>query len=337
MITQIILALILIFLILYFLPFNSLKKKMPTQIQSFTNFKNIPSLDIRQKPYIWIYIENQYNSLKWPSFGSRMSLNNTESYLQLCMQSINQHCGADFNVQIVHPQNIKNFLPDLSIDMGPESKIDINKRIDFISFTLLYQYGGIWITPSTIVLKNLKPFYQLLNDYQIVMFGSPPEYYRQDITYLKPERSLIVAKPKLKIMKLCSLEIEKMITSYNYPGYNFDQDGNCIFWKYLKQGVYFENLQFLHLKSEFNGTRDYEQRLITSRNLFSQNLTKFLNSDKVAFVSLNHTELQQKIEYKWFLRMSIHQIINSNLWIGFLFRQALEIPNKYFQQARGGI
>ena len=97
MITQIILALILIFLILYFLPFNSLKKKMPTQIQSFTNFKNIPSLDIRQKPYIWIYIENQYNSLKWPSFGSRMSLNNTESYLQLCMQFHNQnyflHCG----------------------------------------------------------------------------------------------------------------------------------------------------------------------------------------------------------------------------------------------------
>ena len=54
---------------------------------------------------------------------------------------------------------------------------------------LLYTYGGIWMTPSTIVLKSLKPIHQLLQQAQIVAFGSPPEYYRQDITYLKPERN----------------------------------------------------------------------------------------------------------------------------------------------------
>ena len=140
----------------------------------------------------------------------------------------------------------------------------------------------------------------------------------------------MVSRPRLKIMKLCASEISKMITSYNYPGYTFDQDGNCVFWKFLKQSVYFDNLELLHLKAEFDGTRDYQQRLITNQHLFSQNQTRFLNDQRVSFVSLNHTEIQQKIEYKWFLRMSIYQILNSSLWIGYLFRQALEIRNKYY-------
>lgn len=327
MITQIIVALIIIFLILYLVPFKSLKKNKSLEIQSFTNFT---PPNIFSKPYIWIYLEEQYNSLKWPSFGSRISLGNTESYLQLCLYSIYNHCHSDFDIKIVHPQNIRNYLPDLSIEMGPNSPIELNQRIDLISFMLLYKYGGIWMTPTTIVLKSLKPIYQLLQQAQIIACGSPSEYYRQDISYLKPERNFIVAKPQLKIMNLCAGEIKKIVTSYNYPSYNFDQDGNCIFWKYLKKSVYFDNLEFLHLKADFNGTRDYQQRLITTRNLFSQNLTRFLDEDKVSFVNLNYTEIQQKIEYKWFLRMSISQILNSSLWIGFLFRQALNIRNKYY-------
>lgn len=327
MITQIILALIIIFLILYLVPFKSLKKNKIVEIQSFTNFTKPAFLS---KPYIWIYMEEHYNSLKWPSFGSRITLGNTESYLQLCLYSLYKHCHQDFDIKIVHPQNIKKYLPDLSIEMGPNSQIDLNQRVDLISFMLLYKYGGIWMTPSTIVLKSLKPIHQLLQQAQIVAFGSPPEYYRQDIRYLKPERKCIVAKPGLKMMNLCASEIKRMITSYNYPGYNFDQDGNCVFWKYLKQGVYFENLEFLHLKAEFNGTRDYQQRLITCQNLFSQNQTRLLNEDKLYFMSLNHVEIQQKIEYKWFLRMSIYQILNSSLWIAYLFRQALGIRNKYY-------
>ena len=329
MITQIIVAITIIFIILYLVPFKSLRKKKP-EIQSFTDFKSLPNISWTLKPYIWIYMEEQYNTLKWPSFGSRITLGNTESYVQLCLYSLYKHCHSDFNIKIVHPQNIKKYLPDLSIDMGPNSTIDLHKRIDLISFMLLYQYGGVWMTPNTIVLKSLKPFHQLLQKCQLVVMGSPPDYYRQDITYLKPARNFMVARPRLKIMKLCASEISKMITSYNYPGYTFDQDGNCVFWKFLKQSVYFDNLELLHLKAEFDGTRDYQQRLITNQHLFSQNQTRFLNDQRVSFVSLNHTEIQQKIEYKWFLRMSIYQILNSSLWIGYLFRQALEIRNKYY-------
>ena len=112
------------------------------------NNSKIPLCLTNNKQNIWIYIEKTYNSLYWPSFGSRLTLNNVETYIQLCIKTIKLHCEKDFNINIIHPDNINNYIPDLKIDMTPNSKKPLNKRIDYISFNLLYLYGGIWMMPS---------------------------------------------------------------------------------------------------------------------------------------------------------------------------------------------
>ena len=341
-----------IFIILYFICKNNKKNKNNKGIdndknniiiQSFTNSKHylknnnklknnikVPLCLTNNKQNIWIYIEKTYNSLYWPSFGSRLTLNNVETYIQLCIQTIKLHCEKEIIINIIHPDNINNYIPDLKIDMTPNSKIPLHKRIDYISFNLLYLYGGIWMMPSTILFKNLNFLNDLLETNDMICFGSPPEYYKQCIALFKPERNVLLCKKNLPIMKNCCMDILKEIKSYNYPAYDFNQDANQILWINIKKEIFANNLKVLHLNCEFNGARDFNNSLITTENLMSHNITKFPDEEKIIFCSLNNKDLNEKLEFKWLLRMNSTQILNSNLWIGLLFRKALNKKNYYY-------
>lgn len=345
MVNRIIYCIIIIFVFLYLLPgsrkkktintesFGNLSKKDNTKIQLDKSFlKNTHTKEsfYNTKPYIWIYLEEEYNSKKWPTFGSRLTLNNMESYLIICLYSIYKHCGQSFNIIVLNDQNIFTYLPDLNIAMGPESTISLDRRRDLISFMLLYRYGGIWLNPNTIIMKDLLPTFNLLKEFDMIVFGCPSEYYTCNKGYLRPQRDLIMSLPGLKINYLCSVELNKMIQSYNFPAYDFNLTGDCIFWKYLKQMVFYEQFNFLHLSAEFDGTRDYNHKLIGLDNWLSTNRTYFIDEEKVIFVTLNRQELNENMHYKWFLRFSLHQIINSDLWIANLFRKSLGIKEKYY-------
>ena len=106
-------------------------------------------IEISNKPFLWIYIEDTFNSRDWDSFYSRLAKGNTPSYIWLCLYSIYVNCFKDFNIMLLNPDNIYQYLPDLDIKMDTESTIDLKKRKQYISFCLLEKYGGIYIvTPS---------------------------------------------------------------------------------------------------------------------------------------------------------------------------------------------
>lgn len=335
---EVICIIIVVFTFLYLYPYQKKKKKELNLVDSFTNgkirpqsFENTNKLIFNSdKPFIWIYLEEFYNSLKWPSFGSRLTINNMESYLILCLYSIYKHCHSNFNIIVLNDININKYLPDLNISMGPNSTIPLDRRKNLICFKLLYLYGGIWMNPDTIVMKDLLPTYKLLDQFQLIAFGCPSDEYLCNKGYLKPQTSVIMSLPGLRINYLCFSEIYKKISSYNYPAYEFNETGDCIFWKYLKQQVFYGNLNFLHLSSEFNGTRDYNHKLIGIENWLSTNRTYFIDQEKVLFVSLSNQKLNETIVYKWFIRFSLYQIINSDLWIAYLFRLSLGIKEKYY-------
>lgn len=334
---------LIIVIILYLIPYrkkkneenlNKDKNKMlnfdqSLSIEKFNNYSSLQNFDLK-KPFIWIYLEEEYNSRKWSSFGSRVTLGNMESYLIICLYLVYKNCHQDFNIVVLNDQNIFYYLPNLNIKMGPDSVIPLNQRRDLISYMLLYYYGGIWYNPHTILMKNLYPIYQLTQQYDMILFGCPSEYYQCNYGYLKPGRQVIISRPNLKINYLCFKEIYKKIQEQMTPAYNFNLTGDCIFWKYLKQLSYYDNFNYLHLNSQYDGTRDYNHKLISIENWLSTNQTLFLNENKIIFVSLNQQQINQHFHYKWFIRYSLNQILNSQLWIASLFRKALKIPDKYF-------
>ena len=61
--------------------------------------------------------------------------------------------GLDPDLIILTPMNIKKYLPDFPIDMKKDSEIPLKKRIDILYAFILDSYGGLCISPGTVVIN----------------------------------------------------------------------------------------------------------------------------------------------------------------------------------------
>ena len=58
---------------------------------------NDSSLANLKKPILWVHIPYSKNAREWDSFGSRMTLNLNQPYLNLTVKSIMDKCGKRLN------------------------------------------------------------------------------------------------------------------------------------------------------------------------------------------------------------------------------------------------
>lgn len=338
MISTIILFLIVIIISISILWIKNKDKQNLIQVEKFLTQNHQQQLtNTIKKPILWIYHElDMPNTRYWDSFGSRLNLGNTPSYLWLSIYSIYVNCFRDFHIIILNSKTIYQYLPNLKIDMSPYSTIDIEKRKQYISCYLLERYGGIYLEPSTIVLKNLYPLYQkyiLTQQYQFVGFAEGDEYIlgNTDNTRLKPSMKIMMSGKNNMLMKQCRQELYRLITNYNKISYQFNHYQLCVLWKYLNHhDNTLENKKYLILSPSYNGTRDKNNKLITIDNFLSTNSTEFLNHHDLHVVLLPDKALYENIKYNWFIRYSISQILNSNLWINDIYTKALKLPNHYY-------
>lgn len=99
-------------------------------------------------------------------------------YIELCWESIRKHCGADFNIHLVTTANVKQFLPNIP-DMFFQIA-QINNKSNFLRYTLLREFGGIWLDSDLILFKSLKPTLELLTEeIDLVATASPGLRYNE--------------------------------------------------------------------------------------------------------------------------------------------------------------
>lgn len=320
----------LIFIIGYVSWLNYHKKK-PIEKEHFfnTNQQKLQFKTNINKPIIWIYHEENPNSRKWDSFGSRLDLGNTPSYIWLCIYSVYINCFKDFNIIIVNSNNIYQYLPNLNINMTPYSTISLDKRKEYISCCLLEKYGGIYLESYTIVIKNLYPLYQhyIINqNYDFVGFSYENHHIIGE-QQLKPSMKVMMSPKNTLLMRYCKKELHQLIISFNKTSYQFNQYQLCVLWNQLNKLKNKE--KYIILSPSYNGTRDKENKLISIDNFLSKNKTELLNKDDLYLVILPEESLHQNIKYNWFIRYSISQITYSNLWIKDLFDESLNLNHKY--------
>lgn len=90
-------------------------------------------------------------------------------YLDLCLQTIEKYCNRPpFKFNLVTPENLFSFLPDLrrdlnSIRSGNGASRNIAVKCDYVRISLLKKYGGIWVDFDSIFvapLDSLIPVYR---------------------------------------------------------------------------------------------------------------------------------------------------------------------------------
>lgn len=111
---------------------------------------------------LWLYWENK------PGFQ-------TPPYIELCRETVYRHCGGLFEVVLVTPENIQQFLPNLRGDLDQIRRFgdvgnttNIAIKTAYIRVELLFLYGGVWLDSDMLVVRSFKPVFDRLLKYNFV-------------------------------------------------------------------------------------------------------------------------------------------------------------------------
>ncbi len=75
--------------------------------------------------------------------------------LALCLASVRRHNGADFEVIVVTPGNLRRY-----VDPHPAYHyLSLTHRADYLRLYLLHRYGGIYLDMDTVALRPLTEIY----------------------------------------------------------------------------------------------------------------------------------------------------------------------------------
>ena len=143
------------------------------------------------KPFLWMYWENPQGKP-------------TPPHIRLCWETIKQKCQDDFEIVIVTPENVANYLPDLN--PGYQLFEKIAHKADYIRFNLLYRHSGIWIDSDFIAFRSLKPVVDKIEEFGFVYTG-----YKVSANKIFPLISFLGAVKEHPIMKALIRQAELCI------------------------------------------------------------------------------------------------------------------------------
>ena len=82
--------------------------------------------------------------------------------------------GVNTDLIVLTPQNYLKYIPDFPIRMDANSELPLKFRVDTLSAFVLHKYGGLFLSPGTLV-KNMSDILSKVNNYDLVTFGGSPE------------------------------------------------------------------------------------------------------------------------------------------------------------------
>ena len=110
-----------------------------------------------RRPALWLYHEMSHHEWKRPE------------HYNLCFDTIRKHCSKSFRIVQLTRYNIYTYLPQLRQDIW--YTCSVRQRIDYIKWHLLASYGGMFLAPDVVILKNPIVFVDKLKRHDCVLFG----------------------------------------------------------------------------------------------------------------------------------------------------------------------
>lgn len=86
-------------------------------------------------------------------------------YLRLCRKSVVRHNEDDFEIILVDPDNLSEYI---DVVHPAYEFLSYVHRSDYLRCELLHRYGGIYLDMDTLCFRGLRPLYELLAYYDFV-------------------------------------------------------------------------------------------------------------------------------------------------------------------------
>jgi hypothetical protein len=274
-------------------------------------------------PVIWLYVDTSHvNSRSWVDFMARSSRAINLPFLNLCYETIVKQNQGRYRVEVV------GGLSDVAVRLGGWEKLPTPLQnpiapvgpaeLNWIRAAILSRFGGLWLEPNTIALKSFGP----LPSDKVVLFGTDDqETYSGPLGTKAPSlRALWAPKADHPFFIEWEGQAKRRLEA---PGegkaFRNDSVSDVLeFAEQYKSEVVYRPLAELRRKP--NG------KLIQLDDLMmagQEGDLPFVIHQQSVYVPIPIDELLARREYGWFTRMSEEQILESDLVISSLFRNAI--------------
>lgn len=271
-------------------------------------YKKVNREKFQQQPIIWMYWENK-NGYRKPK------------YLNLCYQTVIKHNKSNFKIIHLNEKNIYDYLPNLRKDLN---QLLIPQKVDYIRIKLLHEYGGIWIDYDTIVMRNLMPIIQKLENYDFVGFGCTGHFCTNG--NMRPSNGVMASRKGSLLMRYVLKDLDAKLNRKNI-GYNYFSLGKHVIWRNLQYLKKTQNYDYYHYDSSYDGSRMKNKRWVKPQYYFNDNI-ELLDESKLFFIFLTNTDInnkkKQNRDFSNFLKMNKKELLQQNYWICKMFRKSLD-------------
>lgn len=260
-------------------------------------------LEKMKKPILWIFVDYEYNSRHWQSFGSRSSYQLNQPYLYLTVKTIIERCDQSFHICLIDEYSFSKLLPNWYVKMNRISNPMKRYMIDLGMTKLLYRYGGIRVPPSFICMRNLISLYDNID----VPFLTEMVNRNQTSSHLNfyPNIEFMGCQKEENVIGELIEFMQREISNDYTDEINFLGTFNRWCNTRIEKG------QIQLIDGEMIGTKTKEKKQVLIDDLLTDDYIEF--NSKMYGIYIPERELIGRNHYNWFVRMSPKQVLGGNM------------------------
>ena len=303
-------VIVILFLMLLSILYNRYKKKYQAddELSQFPLVKKYllnEDNKLSGKPILWVHTKYSVNSRQWKDFKSRNTKNLNQKYLELCVEGIVKFCSKSFNVCLINDDSFSNLIPNWNIEMNRLSEPKLSHIRDLGLAKILYNYGGMLLPNSVIMLKDVIELWQeKTSNKSMFVCEMVARNVISEKTRFYPSRKLMGCKKKSKSMLEYINELEWLISNDNSNMVDFSGKFDGILYNMVLEG----KCGLIDGKKFGTKTKDDEPILIDDL----MNATYKPLEVELYGLYIPNDELLSRTKYNWFVRLNRHEIYNAN-------------------------
>lgn len=270
------------------------------------NDKNLGKV---KKPILWIHVPYEYNTRNWLSFGSRSSFNLNQPYLYLTVRSIITKCNNSFEICIIDDNSFEKLIPNWSINMNKISNpISCNIRL-LGMVKILHLYGGMFCPLSFLCMQDLIGIYNTgIRNGKMFCCETVNRNYTSSISNFSPNIYFCGAPKECPILS----ELINVIQINSSNDFTAETKFLGVYDNWLNNNINNGNINLID--GQLIGTKTINNEQILIDDLISNNYLDIYTNTYGIYI--DSSELLNRINYGWFIRMSPKQVLESDTIIG---------------------
>jgi hypothetical protein len=283
--------------------YNNLNKESEDEFRNElvdidTYFYSNQTLLNSKRRKIWIHIPYELNARKWTNFGSRTSYKINCSYMILCIKSIIDKCGGNFDIIIIDDNNFNELLNN-DIDLLKLSGSLKEKYRELCLLELIYNYGGIIVPPTLFLHKNIK------------QIDNPDIWYVVEINNVN---NVSMMNTYLSTIFTGSNKhnknLKKYITYYSNEIKNdFGEHSLHFNYNYIRK----HNIPYIDGK--IVGVKNKYDNVITLEDLMENKYIDLCKQNIGLYIP--HNQLLKRRKFNWYCSLNFEEVLKCNVFISY--------------------